>query len=148
MREADRLHAIVSEWVVKAENDLTTAAHTLKLRLRCPTDTVGFHAQQCVEKYIKAALVLHDIDFPKVHDIEKLVGLLPDGLLGEWAIDEQRTLTSYAAATRYPGDYDPISLPEARQAVRIARRVRMEVRKLLPKAALRKASSRRNSRRK
>jgi len=45
----DTLLAVVREWVVKAENDLKTAAHTLKLKEECPTDTVCFHAQQCVE---------------------------------------------------------------------------------------------------
>ena len=49
--------ALVREWIAKAENDLTTAVHTLRLGSECPTDTVCFHAQQCVEKYIKALLV-------------------------------------------------------------------------------------------
>ena len=40
---------VVHEWVEKAENDLKNAAHTLRMGKRCPTDTVGFHAQQCVE---------------------------------------------------------------------------------------------------
>jgi len=37
--------------------------------------------------------------------------------------------------TRYPGDYDPISLTEAREAVRLARRVRTAIRKMLPRDA-------------
>jgi hypothetical protein len=37
-----------------------------------------------------------------------------------------------------PGDYEPISLAEARRAVKIARGVRNEIRKLLPKEMLRK----------
>jgi hypothetical protein len=57
MREADELNALLSQWVEKAEGDLRNAAHTLKLGRRCPTETVAFHAQQCVEKYIKAALL-------------------------------------------------------------------------------------------
>lgn len=46
----------------QAKNDLTNAAHVLKLAAACPTDTVCFHAQQCVEKYLKALLVLDGID--------------------------------------------------------------------------------------
>jgi HEPN domain-containing protein len=42
----------------------------------CFTDTVCFHAQQCVEKYLKAFLVLEGIDFPKTHDIGKISALL------------------------------------------------------------------------
>lgn len=71
-----------------------------------------------------------------VHDIEKLVGLLPAGVLAAWPIREQRTLTSYAVSARYPGDFEPVSIAEAREAVRIARRVRKEIRRLLPKASL------------
>jgi HEPN domain-containing protein len=51
--------AVAREWFIKAENDLKNAAHTLKLGRKCPTDTVGFHAQQCVVKYLKAFLVCH-----------------------------------------------------------------------------------------
>ena len=47
----------------QGENDLKNAAHTLKLA-ECPTDTVCFHAQQCVEKYLKASLVVLEIAFP------------------------------------------------------------------------------------
>jgi HEPN domain-containing protein len=54
----------VREWVTKAENDLKNAAHTIKLGERCPTDSVCLHAQQCVEKYVKAVLVLEGTDFP------------------------------------------------------------------------------------
>jgi hypothetical protein len=46
-------------WVQKAESNLKTAAHTLKLDKACATDLVCFHAQQSVEKYLKALLVLH-----------------------------------------------------------------------------------------
>jgi HEPN domain-containing protein len=47
---------VACEWATEADNDLKTAAHTLKLADKCPTDTVCFHAQQCVEKYLKAFL--------------------------------------------------------------------------------------------
>ena len=58
MPDRNKVLTVISEWVIKAENDLTTAAHTLKLGEDCPTDTVCFHAQQCVEKYLKALLVM------------------------------------------------------------------------------------------
>ena len=130
----------LSEWVVKAENDLKNAAHALKLGRECPTDTVCFHAQQCVEKYIKALLVLKGIAFPKTHNIRVLLDLLR----GEPAIDlesaTQNRLTDYATVSRYPGEEEPITLAEARQAVRIARRVRSEIRRMLPRAAWRRRS--------
>jgi HEPN domain-containing protein len=137
MRDPDRVNAVVAEWVLKAENDLKNAAHTLKLREQCPTDTVCFHAQQCAEKYLKGLLVLLDINFPKTHDIQSVVGLLPGGTPIKLSLDEQRRLTSYAVTVRYPESPSP-SLVEARKAVALARRVRRDVRRLLPRAAVRR----------
>ena len=48
---------VAAGWVEKADNDLKNASHTLGLEEDCPTDTVVFHAQQCVEKYLKRCLL-------------------------------------------------------------------------------------------
>ncbi|MEK6776883.1 MAG: HEPN domain-containing protein [bacterium] len=136
MQENEKINTIVREWVEKAENDLKNAAHTLKLDEDCPTDTVCFHAQQVVEKYLKALLVLRGIAFPKVHNIEELVALLSVADCPDITDVDQDLLTDYATVTRYPGDSEPIPLAEARRAVAIARRVRKSVRRLLPKQAL------------
>jgi len=138
MSEANEILVIARDWVQKAENDLKNAAYTLGMGEDCPTDTVCFHAQQCVEKYLKAFLVLKSINFPKAYDIKELIVLLPSNSRPKLTPEEQRRLTDYATVTRYPGDYEPISLAEARRAVKIARRVRNEFRKLLPKEMLRK----------
>ena len=52
--------------------------------------------------------------------------------------DEERPFTNYVVVTRYPDAGSEISLAEARKALVIARRVRGEVRRLLPRAALRR----------
>jgi HEPN domain-containing protein len=139
MREREKVITVVGEWVEKAENDLKNAAHTLKMGTDCPTDTVCFHAQQVVEKYLKALLVLRGVSFPKIHNIEELVALLPARDRPELSEAEQDRLTDYATVTRYPGDEEPISLTEARRAVRLARRVRTAVQRLLPKESLRRS---------
>jgi HEPN domain-containing protein len=61
-----------------AENDLKKAAYTLRMEDDCPTDTVCFHAQQCIEKYLKALLVLKGADFPGTHNIGELTALALD----------------------------------------------------------------------
>jgi HEPN domain-containing protein len=137
MPDREKLIAVCKEWLAKADNDLTTAAHTLKLRANCPTDTVCFHAQQCVEKYLKAILVLEGIDFPKTHDIEALIMRIPLRLRPEISPQEQAELTEYATGARYPG-WEDIPLATARRAVAVARRVRREVRRGLPRKALRR----------
>jgi HEPN domain-containing protein len=130
MLEDSGAMTVALEWMAKAENDLKSAAHLLKLK-DCPTDTVCFHAQQCVEKYIKALLVAQGRDFRRTHDIGELLVLLPARLRPFLDEREQDRFTEYATVTRYPGDYEAISLKEARQAVTIARRVRREIRRLL-----------------
>ncbi len=136
MPEPDKIAAVVQGWVTKAENDLKNATHTLKLGRECPTDTVCFHAQQCVEKYVKAFLVATGVEFPRTHDVEMLVTLMPQSARPSLTLVEQRTLTNYATALRYPSPYEPVTLSEAREAVKLARRVRREIRRLLEGEAL------------
>ncbi len=37
--------------------------------------------------------------------------------------EAQDRLTEYGTVTRYPGNYEPITLDEAREAVKVARRI-------------------------
>ena len=62
---------------------------------------VGFHAQQAVEKALKVAIVLAEIELPRSHDLEMLAeqaavrASLPNELAGvDW-------LTPWAVALRY-----------------------------------------------
>ena len=130
----DEVLAVAHQWAAKAESDLKNAAHTVRLKTDCPTDTVCFHAQQCVEKYLKALLVLNGIEFSRTHQISTLLALVPAPVRPVLTPQEQDLLTEYAVTTRYPGDYDPISHEEARQAVQLARRLRNQVRPRLPEA--------------
>ena len=129
---------VVREWVEKAETDLKNAALTLRAGQEAPTDTIAFHAQQCVEKYLKGLLTLRGVDFPKLHDIEELVARAGPDIMVGFSVEEQRRLTAYGTVTRYPGDYEPVSLAEARRAVALARRVRKGIRRALPRTAVRR----------
>lgn len=129
---------VVREWVQKAENDLAAAVQILKLAKAAPMDTISFHAQQCVEKYLKAVLVDRGIPVPKTHNIQALMKLVPPDSRPALTGEEQKRLTTYAAVTRYPEAGLEIPLAEARKAVAVARGVRKEVRRYLPKAALRR----------
>ncbi len=136
MPEAKEILIVVREWVAKAESDLLTATHTLKLGDRCPTGAVCFHAQQCAEKYFKALLVADGKAPPKTHSIHMLMQSLPKPKRPTLTAEEEETLTHHSVELRYPGVPDP-TLAEARHAVALARRVRAVVRKLLPRDALR-----------
>lgn len=94
---------LTQEWVDKAEGDYRVAS--AQWQSADPVwDAICFHAEQCAEKYLKAWLVEHALDFPKTHDLEVLAKLcLPT--LSELAplMDGLRFLTSSAIEVRYPG---------------------------------------------
>ncbi|MBN1674868.1 MAG: HEPN domain-containing protein [Kiritimatiellae bacterium] len=89
-------------------------------------------------EYVKALLVFKGVPFPKSHSIDALLALLPRALRPELDAIEQDRLTEYATVTRYPGDYGPIPLKEARKAVAIARRARRDLRRCMPLSVLRR----------
>jgi len=64
------------EWVAKAEADFDAAQALFRRRKFAHHDTVCFHAQQCVEKYLKARLAEARIAFPKTHALSSLLNLL------------------------------------------------------------------------
>ena len=68
------LKEIVLNWIKKAESDLKTAKDEISTD-NPATDSVCFHAQQCVEKYLKAYLIFHQRHFRKTHNIAELVEL-------------------------------------------------------------------------
>jgi HEPN domain-containing protein/predicted RNase H-like HicB family nuclease len=58
-------------WVARAEEDYALARSALRRRVPL-TYGATFHAQQCVEKYIKALLVARGQPFPRTHDVVAL----------------------------------------------------------------------------
>jgi HEPN domain-containing protein len=131
----DRVLWVVREWIGKAEGDFVAAKLLLSVRQSCPTEAVCFHAQQCVEKYAKAVLVLFQIDVPKTHDLERLASLLPRGVPMALSAVERIELTQHGVASRYPGA-GAVPFAEARRALSKAR---MAFRSSLPLAAKRRA---------
>jgi HEPN domain-containing protein len=128
MPDPEKVATVVRGWISKAENDLKTAQ--IILNSDGPTDTAVFHAQQCAEKYLKAYLTFAGTDFPKTHDIGELTARAANLSTGLTPKDCQ-ILTKYAVTTRYPDEYEPISISEGRRALRLTRKVRAAVRKEL-----------------
>jgi len=64
---------LTQEWVEKAEGDYRVASGQWQ-SANPVWDAICFHAEQCAEKYLKAWLVEHALDFPKTHDLEVLAG--------------------------------------------------------------------------
>lgn len=94
---------------------------------------VGFHAQQAVEKALKAFLVWHQLEFPKTHDLSLLLELCAsvDAGLAESLADAEE-LTPYGVDYRYPGEQAPVTREDAEAALKIARAAVHEVAERLP----------------
>lgn len=126
---------VVSRWIKKAEEDLLAIKNEIEFvpKDRWATSSICFHAQQAVEKYLKAYLTAKDVRVGKTHDL----GYLIEECI---KIDEEfkklkslsvEKLSLYAVEVRYPDDFYTPTLEEAEEAYKIALSVRDFVRKKL-----------------
>jgi HEPN domain-containing protein len=89
-------------WLVKAGEDLDA----LRV-LRCEphlTGVVAFHAQQCVEKCLKAVAEERVGAVLRVHDLRRLWQVVASQFAEPLDIDLLRELTDLYADCRYPAD--------------------------------------------
>ena len=129
MTPSDRTrHALAQEWLNKADEDLEVAEYLVS-STRPYYGAVGFHAQQAAEKYFKAFLVHHQLEFPKTHDLDKLLDLMAKAAEPlSHSLRHVTVLTIYGVETRYPGDLPDLGLHQAQEAVALAAKVRDVVR--------------------
>jgi HEPN domain-containing protein len=117
------MNPLVAEWALKAEADFNSALRELRARKNPNYDSACFHAQQCIEKYLKGILQNLGIPFQKTHDLNRLLDQCVDQYPG-WhsARNDCQMLTQYAVAFRYPGE--SATKDDAKQAVAAATRLR------------------------
>ncbi len=98
------MNEVVREWIDKAEGDYLTA--TREAQADPPNyDAACFHAQQCIEKLLKAAVIAKGEIPPKTHDLTILSALLGTlDLEWRWPTEELRLLSRSAVIFRYPGE--------------------------------------------
>ena len=124
------MREVTKEWISKAEGDYRSA-DVLLHQIEIPEiDTTCFHCQQCAEKYVKAFLTEKDIDFPRNHDLVRLLELCLTVDAGFENIRNQlRRLENYGVVIRYPGMTVPLEM--AHEAFENATQVGAFVRKKL-----------------
>jgi HEPN domain-containing protein len=102
------MKAATREWVRCAEEDFDVASALLRRRTKTAANSIGFHCQQCVEKFLKARLEEGSLNVPKTHDLVALLQLLlPIEPLWASFAPALRRLNDYAVKFRYAG----LSLP-------------------------------------
>lgn len=120
-------------WLSKAAVDLRAAEHD---RTAEPpiTEDIVFHAQQLVEKSLKAFLCWHDVPFRKTHNLIEIGEACAtiDASL-EQLLKSTASLTEYAWKYRYPGEMETPPTREADEAMNIALAVHKAILARLPR---------------
>ncbi len=98
------MNPLTLEWIEKAAADLATSRRELRARTERNYDAVCFHAQQSVEKNLKAILQEQLVNFPKTHQLMDLLALCAkvDNSFLVFQPDLM-SLDGYAVMFRYPG---------------------------------------------
>ena len=111
---------IILNWLKRARSNLERAKMG-KVTQGILYEDLCFDAQQAVEKSLKAILINLNQYFPNTHSIGILLKLIEEaGVEIPKNINQAKLLTSYAVDARYPGDYEPVSKEEYKEALKIA----------------------------
>ena len=89
-------------------------------------EIIGFHAQQAVEKLLKAVLAHRGVPYPRIHDLTELVDLLRENkILFPEDLEEIDRLTPFATVFRYADlAAEPPRAFDRAWALELVRRVR------------------------
>ena len=125
-KEQACMNPLTQEWIEKAEEDYNMAQLALQSS-RPFHNSICFHAQQCIEKYLKAWLQEANLPVPRTHNLEELLALILPTLpaWSHWQPDF-KIITDYAVDSRYPGD--SATADNAQHAIHICEAVRQAVR--------------------
>jgi HEPN domain-containing protein len=94
----------LKNWLFRANEDILVIENLFGSEPKIFSSSICFHAQQAVEKFLKAFLVYHDIDFPKTHDLDFL--LLECKKINYIIFDiNLGSLTDFGVSIRYPDDF-------------------------------------------
>jgi HEPN domain-containing protein len=111
---------LLKAWIEKADHDLGTAK-LIFLHIPDYFDTVAFHCQQAVEKYLKAILVYYEIDFQRTHNLIYLLELLAKKIeIEEDRFDKAILLNGFSVQIRYPDKTIFLSNQELETAIGIS----------------------------
>jgi HEPN domain-containing protein len=118
------LRELVQQWLDKAAADFD-AAEQLCAPGRRFREIIAFHCQQAVKKYLKALLVRYQIEFPKTHDIAKLLDRVAtvNANMAE-SLRDADALTPFGVEVRYPSEAPELLPGGETETIDMARRVK------------------------
>ena len=114
----------IKQWVIKGDHDLGTAKITY-IYIPEYLDTVTFHCQQAIGKYLKSYLIFQSVSFKFSHDLVYLLDLITQNDSDfERYYDVVSELQGYAVEIRYPNETIYLSNEKVEKAMMIAKNVR------------------------
>lgn len=92
---------VIEEWLAKADEDFNFASSVIE---NSPYFAqLCFHFQQAAEKYLKAFIVAHELEFKKSHELVELLGICGEKAPAIFKIkDDCNYLNRFYIDTRYP----------------------------------------------
>jgi HEPN domain-containing protein len=94
----------LKNWLFRANEDIAVINSLYKSDPDLYSSTICLHAQQAVEKFLKAFLVFNNIDFPRTHDVDFLLiecqKIDQDGF-----VIDLGNLSDFGVSLRYPDDF-------------------------------------------
>jgi HEPN domain-containing protein len=114
---------LLQQWLDKANDDLRIAEHLITMYHPTPSEIICFHCQQSAEKYLKGFLFINDIEPPKTHDLNELLGMCSE-INSNFSVlsSKMGKLTDYAVTSRYPNELR-VTSDDARIAIKYAKDV-------------------------
>jgi len=127
------MRKITKVWLQAAGEDCLMAQKAVEIELY---RQVCFHSQQCVEKGMKAVILEKGRKLRKMHDLLELSKDIEDLLVQLPASIEELDFLNRVYQSRYPPDigllpYGEPTREDAQKALEIARRVLVQVQKML-----------------
>jgi HEPN domain-containing protein len=111
----------LKDWIEKADHDLGTAI-VINQYIPDYSDTLAFHCQQAVEKYLKCLLEKNSIPFKRSHDLRYLLDLLDEVIPFEKDFYERiMKLNAFGIEIRYPDVKIDLSMEDRNDAIEITK---------------------------
>jgi HEPN domain-containing protein len=111
-------------WIEKADHDLGTAIITHRYIPKY-RDTIAFHCQQAVEKYLKSYIFKLKIKVKKTHDLVFLLELIDEKeKIDQLWFDKVFELQDFAIEIRYPDQIIELTDEDIKEAIKIAQEFR------------------------
>jgi HEPN domain-containing protein len=103
----------IRNWLFRANEDIAVIESLVRSGAEYYTSSICFHAQQASEKFLKAFLAYHGVNFPRTHDLDYL--LVECQKLEEEAFQiDFKSLTDFGVSIRYPDDF---YIPDEKEAL-------------------------------